>query len=174
MRLSKRSTVRGELRRGNRLEATTTRLALALIAAAVLALGVGAAADGARHVTVNPVSIATFPATITTGQVVTITGSVLGDTGGTDVTVKLYTLPRCASNPSPVTVLTTAPDGTFTISQTLTVAPPVSYGFIVGLSQDPNRAPNFDHPDSCVTVGPSVQLSAKAIGSVVVHGGPFT
>jgi hypothetical protein len=73
-----------------------------------------------------------------------------------------------------VTVLTTAPDGTFTFSQTLTVAPPVSYGFIVGLSQDPTRAPNFDDPDSCVTIGPSAQLSAKAIGSVVVNGAPFT
>jgi hypothetical protein len=162
------------LRRGERLGTTTTRLVLALISVAVLAMSVGAVANGARQVTIAPISISSFPATITTGQVVTITGSVSGDNGGTDITVKRYTLPRCSSGPSPVTVLTTDPSGTFTFSETLTTAPPVSYGFIVGLSQDPTRAPNFVNPDSCVTIGPSAQLSAKATGSVLVNGAPFT
>jgi hypothetical protein len=162
------------LRRGKRPGEATTRLTLALIAVAVIAMGVGAAANGARHVTVAPVAITSFPTTITTGQTVTITGFVSGDTGGTDVTVKRYTLPRCASGPSPVTVLTTGPDGTFSFSETLTAAPPVSYGFIVGLSQDPARAPDFDNLDSCVTIGPSAQLSVKATGSVTVNGAPIT
>src|SRR5262245_48582478 len=152
-----------------------TRRALAVIAVAVLAMSVGAAAEGAARDVNGAVGISSFPATITTGQVVTITGLVTdGDTGGTDITVKLYTLPRCASGPSPAGVLTTAPDGTFTFSQTLKAAPPVSYGFIIGLSQDPTRTPDYTGRDACVTIGPSPQLSAKATGSVLVNGAPFT
>jgi hypothetical protein len=162
------------LRRGRRTGTIGARVALVAVTAAVLALGVGAAADGASHVTIAPVAITSFPTTITTGQTLTITGLVDGDHGGTDVTVKRYTLPRCASGPSPVTVLTTSADGTFTFSETLTTAPPVSYGFIVGLSQDPTRTPDFDNLDSCVTIGPSAQLSVKATGSVTVNGAPIT
>jgi hypothetical protein len=162
------------VRRGKRAEPTVARLAFAAMVVVCVTLGAGAAAEGASRVTIGDVGITSFPPIITTGQTVTITGFVAGDSGGTDVTVKRYTLPRCASGASPAAVVTTAADGTFTFSETLTVAPPVSYGFIVGLSQEPTRAPNFDSPDSCVTIGPSPRLSAKAVGSVKVDGVAFT
>jgi hypothetical protein len=142
----------------------------------LLALGLASAAPGARSDVPGSVGITSFPNVIALGQTVNISGLVSGPSGrvpGIDVTVKLYTLPQCSSNPSPVTVLTTGPDGTFSFSDTLSVDPPVSYGFIVGLSQDPNRAPNFDNPDSCVTIPAAPTLSAKPEGDVMVNGQAF-
>src|SRR5439155_8827141 len=65
-------------------------------------------------------------------------------------------------------------DGSFTFTDTIAFNPPVSYGFILGLAQDPNRVPNFAGPDSCVTLQPEPKLSGKAEGSVVVNGSEFS
>jgi hypothetical protein len=140
-------------------------------------LGVAAAAPGGGVDVPGSVGINSFPASIAIGQAVNISGVVSGPSGpvaGIDVTVKRYTLPLCASGASPATVLTTGADGTFNFSETLAVNPPVSYGFIVGLSQDPTRTPNFNDPDSCVNIPTAPQLSAKSEGSVTVDGTPFT
>jgi hypothetical protein len=157
---------------------TSKRRSLAVATAFLFgALGVVSAAPAARSDAPGNVGITSFPNVIATGQPVNISGFVSGPGGpvaGIDVTVKLYTLPQCASNPAPVTVLTTGADGTFSFSDTLSVNPPVSYGFIVGLSQDPNRVPNFNNPDSCVTIPAAPTLSAQPEGNVTVNGQAFT
>jgi hypothetical protein len=150
------------------------------VAAAVIAVtGLGVVAAAPAAPSDNPpgaVTAASLP-TVSIGDTITITGYVATNgvgAPGIDVTVKLYTLPQCASGPSPKTVLTTAADGTFSFTDEISVNPPLSYGFIVGLAQDPTRAPNFAGPDSCVTLQPTPKLSAKAEGSVEVNGSSFT
>jgi hypothetical protein len=153
------------------------RRAVAVVAALSVAAGLGAAAETARGDVPGAVNISTFPSTITVGQTVSVSGDVTGSSGpvaGTDVTVRRYSAARCSTAGTTLTVLTTGADGSFSFSETLTVNPPVSYGFIVALSQDPNRQPNFNDPDSCVTIAPAAKLSAQAAGDVTVNGAPFT
>ena len=85
-------------------------------------LGIAAASPGAAVEDFGSVSITSFPGTIAIGDTVTINGFVSGQSG-VDVTVRLYTLPRCASGPVTRTVLTTASDGTFTFTETLCPPP---------------------------------------------------
>jgi hypothetical protein len=151
--------------------------AFAVLAALCGVAVLGAAAETARGDVPGSVGINSFPTTISVGQTISISGSVAGNAGavaGTDVTVRRYSAPFCSTAGTTLTVLTTGADGTFSFSETLPVEPPVSYGFIVALSQDPNRTPNFSDPDSCVTISPGPKLSAQASGSVTVDGVPFT
>src|SRR5947208_11414238 len=120
--------------------------------------GAVSSAPGAEPPNVGAV---TSPTSVSIGDTVTISGFVENSGGripGIDVTVKLYTLPDCASGPSPRTVLTTDAEGAFTFTETLTVNPPVSYGFLVGLSQDPTRAPDFGNRDQCVNLTAAPKL----------------
>jgi hypothetical protein len=153
------------------------RLTFALAASSVAALGFGAAAESAATQSSGSVGITAFPTTIAVGQVVLISGFVVNEAGqrigGAEVTVKRYAVPRCASGATTVAVLTTGAGGDFSLSDLLTVNPPVAYGFFYP-SQDPARAPDFQGSDSCVTIGPGSQVSAQAQGEVLVDGVPFT
>lgn len=149
--------------------------ALLASAAVVVAALAAATAAGART-NADFVAVLSFPKTVNVGQTVTITGWVSGTAGrvaGIDVTVRRYATLHCSGKSSPVTVLTTGPNGTFTFTEQLNVTPPVAYGFIPELSTNPNRVPNFNRGDACVNIGAGAQLNATAQGNVTVDGAPF-
>jgi hypothetical protein len=141
------------------------------------ALAAAAAAPWGASAQGPPTVGVAAPPNVSIGDTVTFNGVVASDgvpVPGIDVTVRLYTLPSCASGSAQRAVLTTAADGTFTFTETIAVTPPLSYGFVVGLSQDPTRAPDFVNRDSCVTLQPNPKLSGKAEGDVAVNGKTFT
>ena len=155
----------------------SARLARRLLATALIAgAAVAATSTPAAPATGDSVAILSFPKTVNLGQAVTITGWVSGSAGrvaGIDLTVRRYSALHCTGQGSPVTVLKTGPNGTFTFTQNIAVVPPVAFGFLPELSLNPNRKPDFNGSDACVNIGAGARLSATAAGSVTVDGAPF-
>src|ERR671933_101239 len=102
--------------RGRRVMAAAAAGALALTAASALPAAPSETTPGS--VSVGPVP------SVANGDTISLTGVVSSGgvpISGIDVAVKLYTLPNCASGPSPRGVVATAADGTFTFTDTIAV-----------------------------------------------------